>query len=321
MLYRRNHVTNCTLSQHMIRLLFICLITATLYPSVGHTSTDNNARQLHIYTAIAPLAFIIEQIGGSHLTVETLLPRGQDPHLFEPGPRLLHKLSKADIYLMSGLPFERLLIKKITTSHKKLTIINVTKQISFWESDHYLDGHDYFDNDTDAHDHAQRDPHFWLGVQQLHQFITAAARSIRDADPTHAATYHHNTARLLARLNSVHARNQTLLRPYRNRIFFAYHPAFGYFARTYELRQHTVEINGRQPGPRSIAVLVKQARAADVRTIFVQPQYDTKGAQAIATAINGSVMPLDPLAKDVIQNLETMAQIIARSFMQEPSQP
>jgi hypothetical protein len=32
-------------------------------------------------------------------------------------------------------------------------------------------------------------------------------------------------------------------------------------------------------------------------------------------------MPLDPLAKDVIQNLETMAGIIARSFMQEPPQP
>ena len=321
MLFRRNHITNRTLFQRMIRLLFICLITITLYPSAGHTSPGNSAQTLRIYTAIAPLAFIIEQIGGSHLSVETLLTRGQDPHLFEPGPRLLHRLSKADIYLMSGLPFERILIKKITTSHKKLTIIDVTKQISFWESDHYLDAHDCFDNHTDAHDHAQRDPHFWLGVQQLHQFITAAARSIRDADPTHAATYHHNTARLLARLTSVHANNLTQLRPYRNRMFFAYHPAFGYFARTYGLRQKTVEINGRQPGPRSIAALIKQARAANVRTIFVQPQYDTKGAQVIATAINGTVIPLDPLAKDVIQNLETMAGIIARSFMQEPSQP
>jgi zinc transport system substrate-binding protein len=225
------------------------------------------------------------------------------------------------MYLMSGLPFERILIKKITTSHKKLTIVDVTKQISFWESDHYLDAHDCFGNHTDAHDHARRDPHFWLGALQLRQFITAAARVIIDTDPTHTATYQKNTARLLSRLETVHTQNSTLLRPYRNRIFFAYHPSFGYFARTYGLRQQTVEINGRQPGPRSIAALVKQARAADVRTIFVQPQYDTKGAQAIATAINGTVMPLDPLAKDVIQNLETMAGIIARSFMQEPSQP
>ncbi len=109
MLLRRNHVTNRALFQRMIRLLFICLITITLYPSAGHTSPGNSAQTLRIYTAIAPLAFIIEQIGGSHLTVETLLTRGQDPHLFEPGPRLLHRLSKADMYLMSGLPFERIL--------------------------------------------------------------------------------------------------------------------------------------------------------------------------------------------------------------------
>jgi zinc transport system substrate-binding protein len=86
------------------------------------------------------------------------------------------------------------------------------------------------------------------------------------------------------------------------------------------LQQHTVESNGRKPGPRTIAALIKQARAAHVRTIFVQPQYDTKSAQTIATAIQGDVVTLDPLAQDAIENLSTMALIIARSFEQKPVQ-
>ena len=305
----------------MSRSLLICLLMVVLCFSAVNASPDNSVRNLRVSTAIAPLAFILEQIGGSHLSVETLLPPGQDPHLFEPGPRLLHKLSKTNLYLISGLPFERMLIQKIKTRQKKLTIIDLTTEISFWEPGSSLDAHDCFNDRGGDHAHTGRDPHFWLGVHQLRQFITAAERILRDVDPAHATAYHTNTAHLLARLETVHAQNSTLLRPYRNRMFFAYHPSFGYFARTYGLQQQTVEINGHQPGPRTIAALVKKARAAGVRTIFVQPQYDTKSAQTIATAINGVILPLDPLAKDAIQNLETMARTIADSFLQELSHP
>ena len=107
-------------------LLCICLSTIVLCPTSGYPSPESSALPLRICIAVAPLAFIIEQIGGRHLSVETLLPPGQDPHLFEPGPRLLHRLSKSDMYLMSGLPFERILIQKISARQKQLTIIDLT---------------------------------------------------------------------------------------------------------------------------------------------------------------------------------------------------
>ena len=81
-----------------------------------------------------------------------------------------------------------------------------------------------------------------------------------------------------------------------------------------------METNGRQPGPRTIAALIKQARAEGIRTIFVQPQADTKSAQTIAAALKGTVQVLDPLAKDAIENLETMARAIAHSFEDRPVQ-
>jgi len=321
MLLSRNGLKKHAHLSQAVGIILHCLVIIALYPTAGHANPDSAGPQLRIYAAIAPLSSIIKQIGGPHLSVETLLPPGQDPHLFEPGPRLLHSLSKADMYLMSGLPFERMLVQKITARQKQLTVIDLSTKISFWQSNHHLAAHNCLEDPTNIHDHSGRDPHFWLGVHQLRQFITAAARSICDADPAHVAMYQNNTARLLARLDSVHRKNEALLQPYRSRIFFAYHPAFGYFTRTYNLQQQTVENDGQKPGPRTIAALIKKARAANVHTIFVQPQYDTKSAQAIATAINGTVLPLDPLAEDAIQNLETMAQAIARAFKQEPDQP
>ena len=54
--------------------------------------------------------------------------------------------------------------------------------------------------------------------------------------------------------------------------------------------------------------LVKEAMENEVKVIFVQPQFSKESAQTIAKAINGVVVPLDPLAKDYLSNLEEMAR-------------
>jgi zinc transport system substrate-binding protein len=317
-------IRSCThVHAHVLRtarLLCICLGSLVLCLTPAHASPDSRELPLRICIAIAPLASIVEQIGGAHIRVDTFLPPGQDPHLFEPEPRLLHRLSQAHIYLLSGLPFEQILVQKLSAQQKKMRVIDLTTEISFLEAGSDRDAHDCSGEHATDHDHSGRDPHFWLGTQQLRQFINAATHVIIAADPEHAVTYQQNKARLIARLETVHAQNLTLLRPYNNRIFFVYHPAFAYFAHTYNLQQQAVETNGRQPGPRSIAGLIKQARAAGVRTIFVQPQSDTKSALAIAAALHGNILPLDPLAKDALQNLETMAQAIAHSFEDKQAQ-
>jgi zinc transport system substrate-binding protein len=59
---------------------------------------------------------------------------------------------------------------------------------------------------------------------------------------------------------------------------------------------------------------VKQARAEGVRIIFLQPQFDSRAARAIAGAIGGAVAPIDSLAPDVIKNLDDIAAKIQQSL-------
>ena len=214
---------------HAARLLCICLGTMVLGLTPAHASPDSSELPLRICIAIAPLATIVEHIGGEYVRVDTLLPPGQDPHLFEPEPRLLHRLSQAHMYLLSGLPFEQILVQKLSAQQKKLRIIDLTTEISFLEAGSYSDDHDCSGEHATDHAHSGRDPHFWLGTQQLRQFINAAAHVIIAADPEHAATYQQNKARLLARLEAVHAQNLTLLSPYRNRTLFRIPPGIRLF--------------------------------------------------------------------------------------------
>jgi zinc transport system substrate-binding protein len=51
-----------------------------------------------------------------------------------------------------------------------------------------------------------------------------------------------------------------------------------------------------------------------VKVIFVQPQFSTKSAEAVARAIGGAVVPLDPTAKDYLANLEIMAEKIGEAL-------
>ena len=80
------------------------------------------------------------------------------------------------------------------------------------------------------------------------------------------------------------------------------------------LKQTAVELGGREVAPARLAEVIRKAREAKVKTIFVQPQFNPASSKALAEAIGGRVAPLDPLAGDVEKNLLTMADAVRSGF-------
>ena len=68
------------------------------------------------------------------------------------------------------------------------------------------------------------------------------------------------------------------------------------------------------PGPRHLAKLIAEAKRQNVKVIFVEPQFDEKSARAMAEAIGGAVVPLDPLGENYMKNMEKIAESIAKSL-------
>ena len=60
----------------------------------------------------------------------------------------------------------------------------------------------------------------------------------------------------------------------------------------------------------NLDVFIKSAKKQKAGVIFAQPQFDRNTAQKIASAINGVVMLIDPLAYDYIANMEKIADTI-----------
>jgi zinc transport system substrate-binding protein len=155
----------------------------------------------------------------------------------------------------------------------------------------------------------------WLSPRILRDAIAPAiADALIQEAPEFAETYKRNLGQVQQTLTALDERIARQLAPLRGRTFYTYHAAFGHFARTYGLRQESIELDGKSPSPRRINELIERARAEGVRVIFVQKQFPSQSARAIAEAIDGAVVPLNPLGRDYIQTMEDLAAALERGL-------
>ncbi len=259
---------------------------------------------LEVFAGIPPQAHFVERIGGDNVSVSVLVQAGQEPHTFEPTPRQMVALSHARLYFKTGMPFENVVLGKIRDANPDLTVIDTAKGI---DKRRIAEGEDVSGDHHEGHGEEDLDPHVWLSPP----LIKVQAANIRDAlvkaDPEHTAEFNANFEAFAKEVDGTHEHISEMLAPFRGRTIYVYHPAFGYFADAYGLRQVAVETGGKSPTPRQLGEIIEKARGEGVRVIFVQPQFAAAGARVVADAIDGSVVPLDDLAEDVLANLEDMA--------------
>jgi zinc transport system substrate-binding protein len=289
-----------------------------------------------VAVSIIPQAYFVERIGGRRVTVEVLVGPGQSPHAFEPTPRQVTALGQADVYFTIGIDFERSLLPRVEKMFKNVQIVDTQAGIKLRSytraeaeaGEHGESGHGPADSgpshDTGGehqhhdrdHDHAAGapDPHTWLNPR----LVKIQARTICDTlarlDPGRADEYRGNLAAFQAELDQVRDEIAAVLDPLKGREVFVFHPAFGYFLEEFGLKQVPVEIAGKEPTARQLAQLIDRAKAAGVKVIFVQPQFPTKSAEAVARAIDGVVVPLDDLSPDYFANLRDIAAKIKAKF-------
>ena len=62
------------------------------------------------------------------------------------------------------------------------------------------------------------------------------------------------------------------------------------------------------------SVPIDDAKARNIRVIFVQKQFSKNEAETVAQAIGGEVLAVDPLAADYLDNLRRVSDVFARTL-------
>ena len=84
-----------------------------------------------------------------------------------------------------------------------------------------------------------------------------------------------------------------------------HHPSLAYFAQDYGLTMLAIEREGKEPTAADLVELIEQAKKYNIKVVFASPQSNDAGARVIAEAVGGSVVFIDPLARDYIANMRT----------------
>ncbi|MDD5475539.1 MAG: zinc ABC transporter substrate-binding protein [Syntrophales bacterium] len=265
------------------------------------------AEKMEVFVSILPQAYFVERIGGDRVNVSVLVGPGQSPHTYEPTPRQMADLGRARLFFRIGSPFEQRLIEKIGIIFDELTIVDTRNNVPmlYFSHDHHHAGHD------DHHHHgSDPDPHIWLDPKRVKIQALTICEALVEMDHSHAGLYRENLRKFVNELDAIDEKISAALAPLKGGSIYVFHPAFGYFADSYGLRQIAIEIDGKEPSPRQLAAIIEKAKDDGGRVIFVQPQFSRRHAEAMAREIKGAVVPLNPLAPDYLENLEYMTETI-----------
>jgi zinc transport system substrate-binding protein len=173
--------------------------------------------------------------------------------------------------------------------------------------------HDHHDDKQEHHEEHQQepgglDPHIWLSPALVKIQARKILNALRDIDPGHQAIYEANYRQFIIQIDQLDTELKKIFAGRQGLQFMVLHPAWGYFARDYGLKQVPVEIEGKSPKPAQLKKLIKHARRNDIKIVFVQPQFSSKSARLIANEIGGQVAFADPLAGNWSANLREVAE-------------
>ena len=288
--------------------LSLLTLVSCLTPNVSPAQTAEKKKPIQITVSILPQEYFVKRIGGDQVQVATLVQPGHSPATYATTPRQMAGLATSTIYFRIGVPFENILIPKLVHAIPHLTIVDQHQGLDMMlmEESHIEHGEHQGD----------LDPHTWLDpILALKQSVVIRDTLIR-FDPKRATEYNNNFAALAQDLKNLDDHLKKVLKPFAGSSIYVFHPAYGYFCRAYGLTQKAINPNGKEPGAKHLARLIEQAKDDNVQFIFVQPQFSDKAARAIAQSIDGSVVALDPLAKDYLANMQSIARQLTISLTQ-----
>lgn len=257
------------------------------------TTSDGKTDKLIVFVSVLPQADFVKQLGGDKVEVNVMMPPGANEHNYEPDSGQLKALSQADLYIKVGsLPFEDAWMERLTAANKDMLVVDSSKSIELID-----------DN-----------PHIWLSPRLVKLQAKGITAAMVKLDPKNQDYYQQRNESFLKQLDSLDQEMVKTLQGVKGKSFLVYHPAWGYFARDYGLKEIGIEEHGKEPGAGEMSRIIDYAKQNHIKTVFASTQHSTRSAEAVAAELGGKVVVLDPLPTNYVDNMRQVATIMAREL-------
>lgn len=298
-------------------LLVIILLCTVFYFFIFREKTVaeyNHNPDIIIYTSIYPVYEIVKEIGDENIKVELLVPNGSEIHSYEPVPRRLAQLEKADIFFYIGIglePWAKKLDKSLTASGVKTVELSSCLELIRYDEREHKEGEAL---------HGIYDPHVWLDPLNMGKMARIIKEELILLDQENRERYKENYQRYLLRIEKLERDfNNTLSEVNKDTIIVS-HAAFGYLAERYGFKQ--LALMGAtphgEPTPGSLAEIIKIIRDKELKYVFVETLTDDRIVDVIVEETGVEILPLNPfigLTLEEQENGEDYFSIMRRNLI------
>ncbi len=265
-----------------LKLLFPFLVIMTLaVAACGHsaTETEEDTGKLRVVSTVSPITSIVENIGGTRIDLEGVVPEGVNSHTFEPAPSVAKVLSRADLVVLNGLFLEEPTLEMARTNQKPGAVILSLGDSTISREDWVFD---FSFPESDSHPN----PHLWPNPLLALKYAELVHDALASADPENAEYYGENLDKFRQRIRQLDERIKTAVAtvPPENRKLLTYHDSWAYFASRYDM-----EVIGAaqpsdftEPSSREVARLIDQVREQSIPAIFGSEVFPSDVLEAIA---------------------------------------
>ena len=266
-------------------------------PATMHPTDALPAAQLRVVTSTTDLADIAKAVGGDRVDVVHISEGYQDPHFVEAKPSFILQMRRADLFAFVGLDLEIGWMSLLVDGSRNPRIrpgapgyVDVSKVIPV------------IDVQTGPVDRSQGDihplgnPHYWLDPQNGRRIARLFAERFAELDPAGAGIYEQNRRRFDERLTEAERGWQGARARIRGKSIVAWHTSWRYLA-SYSGANIVGFMEpkpGVPPSPSHLAGLIMTMQRTGAKVIVMEPFYQRKTADFVASKTGARVLVLPP---------------------------
>jgi ABC-type Zn uptake system ZnuABC Zn-binding protein ZnuA len=289
--------------------------------SVWHTSA-NAQDPINVVVTIPVLKDLTEQVGRSHVRVQSLLSGYENEHTYSPKPSDLVAVRRAQLLFEVGIGLEVWVASLVKTAGSpSLRVVTTSQGIGVIHDD---TGHRHGSHEDEAVGGTAGNPHIWLDPDNAVIMLRHITEALVQIDPAHADEYRNNLTAYLQRLDLLQIELTRRVQSLQDRRFIAHHPAWPYFARHFGFEiAGTIQMqSGAESSALHLQSLITTIRKSRIAVIVSEVQLsqrlpsllakETRARVVVLTTLPGGLPGtetyLDMLRYNVLQLADALSQ-------------
>ena len=281
-------------TQQLLRVFALGAALAGAAPVAGGA---NATAQLKVVTSTTDLYDIAKAVGGNRITATHIGEGYQDPHFVEAKPSFVLQLRNADVWAFVGLDLEIGWMPLLLQGARNPKL--QPGQPGYVDVSRVIPVLDMARGNVDRSQgdvHPLGNPHYWLDPANARRIAKLFRETFSQLDAKNATTYEANEKAFTERLDAAERSWQADLARIKGQPVVAWHTSWRYFANYNGMNivGFMEPKPGVPPSPSHLAGLVQTMKQTGAKVIVMEPFYDRKMADFVASKTGAKVLILPP---------------------------